>query len=66
VCGLLWLGFGNPLLGQAVVTTALPAVTLVVMIAVQYNRAIPETASALLISTFGSLLTLSVFIYFLL
>jgi malonate transporter len=67
VCaGMLWLGFGNPLLGQAVVTTALPAVTLVVMIAVQYNRAIPETASALLISTFGSLLTLSVFIYFLL
>jgi malonate transporter len=36
------------------------------MLAVQYHRASPETASALLISTLGSLLTLSVFIYFLL
>jgi len=66
VClGMLWLGYGDPLLGQTVVTTALPAVTLVVMLAVQYRIAIPETASALLISTFGSLLTLSVFIWLL-
>ncbi len=60
---MLWLGFGNPLLGQTVVTTALPAVTLVVMLAVQYRIAIPETASALLISTFGSPLTMSAFIW---
>jgi len=67
VClGMLWLGFGNPLLGQTVVTTALPAVTLVVMLAVQYRIAIPETASALLISAFGSLLTMSAFIWLLL
>lgn len=66
VCaGMLWLGFGSPLLGQTVVTTALPAVTLVVMLAVQYRVAIPETASALLISTFGSLLTMSAFIWLL-
>jgi len=67
VCaGMLWLGYGNPLLGEAVVTSALPPVTLVVLIAVQYRVAIPETASALLFSTLGSLLTMSVFIWFLL
>lgn len=66
VCaGMLWLGFGNPILGQTVVTTALPAVTLVVMLAVQYRVAIPEMASALLISTFGSLVTMSAFIWLL-
>lgn len=64
VClGMLALGYGQPLLGQTVVTTALPAVALVVMLAVQYRTAIPEAASALLISTFGSLLTISLFIW---
>ena len=67
VCaGMLWMGYGNPLLGEAVVTSALPPVTLVVMLAVQYRVAIPETASALLISTVGSLITMSAFIWFLL
>jgi predicted permease len=64
VCaGMLALGYGDPLLGQTVVSTALPAVTLVVMLAVQYRVAIPEAASALLISTFGSLLTMSAYIW---
>ena len=67
VCaGMLWLGYGNPLLGEAVVTSALPPVTLVVLLAVQYRVAIPETASALLFSTLGSLLTMGAFIWFLL
>ena len=48
VCaGMLWLGYGDPLLGEAVVTSALPPITLIVMLAVQYRVAIPETASAL-------------------
>lgn len=64
VClGMIALGYTNPLLSQTVVTTALPAVTVVVMLAVQYRIAIPEAASALLISTFGSLITMSVFIW---
>jgi len=64
VClGMLALGYKNPILGETVVTTALPAVALVVMLAVQYRTAIPEAASALLISTFGSLLTMSLFIW---
>ncbi len=67
VCaGMLWLGYGDPLLGEAVVTSALPPVTLVVMLAVQYRVAIPETASALMFSTLGSLLTMSAFIWLLL
>jgi predicted permease len=62
VCaGMLWLGYGKPLLGEAVVTSALPPITLIVMLAVQYRVAIPETASALLFSTVGSLLTISAF-----
>lgn len=64
--GMLWMGYGEPLLGEAVVTSALPPVTLVVMLAVQYRMAIPETASALMFSTLGSLLTMSVFIWLLL
>ncbi|WP_108680792.1 AEC family transporter [Methyloceanibacter sp. wino2] len=64
VClGMLSLGYKDPILGQAVVTTALPAVSVVVMLAVQFRTAIPEAASALLISTFGSLLTISLFIW---
>ncbi|MEM8573515.1 MAG: AEC family transporter [Pseudomonadota bacterium] len=64
VClGMLALGYQDPILGQTVVTTALPAVALVVMLAVQYRTAIPEAASALLISTFGSLITMSLFIW---
>ena len=67
VCaGMLWLGYGDPMLGEAVVTSALPPVTLVVLLAVQYRVAIPETASALLFSTLGSLITMSAFIWFLL
>jgi predicted permease len=64
VCaGMLALGYKNPILGQTVVTTALPAVAVVVMLAVQFRTAIPEAASALMISTFGSLLTISLFIW---
>ena len=67
VCaGMLWLGYGDPLLGEAVVTSALPPVTLVVMLAVQFRVAIPETASALMFSTLGALLSMSAFIWFLL
>lgn len=62
---MLWLGYGDPLLGQAVLTSALPSVVLSVMLAVQYQVAAREAASALFISTVGSMLTMSVFIWFL-
>jgi malonate transporter and related proteins len=67
VClGMLALGYGEPLVGEAVVTSALPPITLVVMLAVQHRFAIPETASALLFSTLGALVTMGAFIWFLL
>jgi predicted permease len=62
---MAWLGYGGPLLGQAVLTSALPSVVLSVMLAVQYQVAAREAASALLISTVGSMLTIGVFIWFL-
>jgi len=62
---MAWLGYGNPLLGQTVLTSALPSVVVSVMLAVQYQVAAREAASALFISTVGSLLTMSVFIWFL-
>jgi hypothetical protein len=64
--GMLWLGYGGPILGEAVLTTALPPIALIVMLSVQYKVAARETASALFFSTIASLLTMSAFIWFLL
>jgi malonate transporter len=63
--GMAWLGYSNPLLGQAVLTSALPSVVVSVMLAVQYQVAAREAASALFISTVGSTLTMAVFIWLL-
>jgi len=63
---MLWFGYTNPILGEAVLTSALPVVVLAVMLSVQYHVAARETASALLLSTVGSLITMSAFIWFLL
>jgi malonate transporter and related proteins len=60
--GLLLLGFRNPLLGEAVVTAALPILVVTAMLAVQYRTAETDAASALFISMVGSLVTLSFFI----
>ena len=64
--GMLWFGYTNPILGQAVLTTALPSVALIVMLSVQYRVAAREAASALFLSTMISLLTMSAFIAYLL
>lgn len=64
--GMLWFGYSNPILGEAVLTTALPSVTLIVMLAVQYRVAAKEAASALFISTVLSLATMGAFIVYLL
>jgi malonate transporter len=59
---LLALGYSNPLLSEAVVTTSLPVFVLVAMLALQYHTAETESASALLVSIVGSLLTTGIFI----
>jgi malonate transporter len=60
--GLRWLGYGNPILSEAVLTTAIPAVPIVVMLALQYRVAEVVTASSLFFSVIGSVITLTVFI----
>jgi malonate transporter and related proteins len=60
--GLLSLGYTNPLLGEAVVTAALPMITIVAMLGVRYQVAKTEAASALFISMMGALITVGVFI----
>ena len=59
---LLWLGYGTPLLEQAVLTSALPVVVIVVMLGVQYKVSARDSASALFISLIASLVTMSGFI----
>jgi predicted permease len=59
---LVMLGYRNPLLGEAVVTTALPLLVTVAMLAVQYQVAEAEAASALVISMVSSLVTVAGFI----
>jgi malonate transporter and related proteins len=61
--GLLLLGYKNPLLGEAVVTAALPMMVLLVMLSVQYRVGEKEAASALFISIIASLVTTSFFIF---
>ncbi|MEZ4564732.1 MAG: AEC family transporter [Thermomicrobiales bacterium] len=59
---LLALGYTNPLLGEAVVTTALPAIVSVALLGVQYGVAQSLTASTLFLSLVTSLGTLALFI----
>jgi malonate transporter and related proteins len=60
--GLRWLGYGNPILSEAVLTTAIPAVPIVVMLALEYRIAEAMAASSLFFSVIGSVITLTVFI----
>lgn len=60
--GLLFLGFGRPVVPQAVVATAIPAMPIVVMLALDYKVGEQYAPSILLISTVGSLVTVGGFI----
>jgi malonate transporter and related proteins len=60
--GLRWLGYGNPIVSEAVLTTAIPAMPMVIMLAVQYGVAETEAASAVFLSVVGSVITMGVFI----
>jgi malonate transporter len=59
--GLRWLGYGNPIVSKAVLTTAIPAMPMVIMLAVQYHVAEAEAASAVFLSVIGSVITMGVF-----
>ncbi len=60
--GLRCLGYGNPIVSEAVLTTALPAMPMVIMLAVQYRAAEAEAASAVFLSVIGSVITMGAFI----
>ena len=60
--GLRGVGIGNPLRGEAVLTTAIPAMPIVVMLALQHRVAQTLTAAALFFSVIGSVVTLAAFI----
>jgi hypothetical protein len=60
--GLRWLGYGNPVVSEAVLTTAIPAMPIVIMLALQYRVAEAESASAVFLSVIGSVITAGVFI----
>ena len=60
--GLRWLGHGDPLLSEAVLTMAIPAMPIVAMLALQYRVAEAMAASSLFFSVIGSVITLAVFI----
>jgi malonate transporter and related proteins len=60
--GLRWLGYGDPILNEAVLTAAIPAMPMVIMFALQYRVAEAEAASAVFLSVIGSVVSMGVFI----
>jgi hypothetical protein len=60
--GLRWMGYGNPVVSEAVLTTAIPAVPIVIMFALQYRTAQAEAASAVFLSVMSSIITMGGFI----
>jgi predicted permease len=62
LAGLRWMGYGNPVVSEAVLTTAIPAMPIVLMLALQYRVAQEEAASSVFLSVVGSIVTMGVFI----
>jgi malonate transporter and related proteins len=60
--GLRWIGYGNPIVSEAVLTTAIPTMPIVIMFALQYRVAQAEAASAVFLSVMGSIVTMGIFI----
>src|SRR3984885_722064 len=59
---LRWMGYGIPVVSEAVLTTAIPAMPIVLMLALQYRVAQEEAASSVFLSVMGSIVTMGVFI----
>jgi len=60
--GLRWFDCRNPILSEAVLTMAIPAMPIVAMLALQYRVAEAMAASSLFFSVIGSVITLTIFI----
>jgi predicted permease len=59
---LTWLGYGNPLLSEGVLSLALPSLVAVALLGVQYQIAEAKAASVLLLSMATAPVTLAIFI----
>src|ERR1700686_1246742 len=60
--GLLWLGYGAPIIPEAVLTTAIPVMPITITLAVQYHVSEGRASTALFLSVIFSIFTLGVFI----
>ena len=60
--GLRSLGYGAPIVPEAVLTTAIPVMPIVIVLAVQYHVRETRASSALFLSVIGSIFTIAVFI----
>ena len=60
--GLWFLGYRNPIVSEAVLTTAIPAMPIVIMLALRYRLPEAEAASAVFLSVIGSVITMGFFI----
>ena len=62
LAALRWIGYSNPILSEATLTTAIPAMPIVIMLALQYRIAQAEAASAVFLSVMCSIVTMGAFI----
>jgi malonate transporter and related proteins len=62
--GLRCIGYGNPVVNETVLTTAIPVMPIVLMLALRYRVAQEEAASSVFLSVMGSIITMGVFIAF--
>jgi malonate transporter and related proteins len=60
--GLLWLGFGAPIVPEAVLTTAIPTMPLAIVLAVQHRVSEVRTSATLFLSVVASIFTMGAFI----
>jgi predicted permease len=60
--GLRSLGYGAPIVPEAVLTAAIPSMPIVIVLAVQYHVLEGRASSALFLSVIGSMFTIGVFI----
>jgi malonate transporter len=56
------LGYGAPIVPEAVLTTAIPVMPIVIVLAVQYHVFEARASAALFLSVIGSIFTIGVFI----
>jgi malonate transporter len=62
LAGLLWLGYGAPIIPEAVLTTTIPVMPITITLAVQYHVSEGRASTALFLSVIFSIFTLGVFI----